>query len=74
MSYFSGDISDLYNMKINSGDLAAFSNDCSATSKRLSRMKVKPFIYLWVLLCFTENKNFLRNFKLDLKKKKKLKA
>lgn len=34
-----GDISDLYNMKINSGDLAAFSNDCSATSKRLSRLK-----------------------------------
>lgn len=49
MSYFSGDISDLYTMKINSGDLAAFSNDCSATSKRLSRLKVKHFIYG---LCF----------------------
>lgn len=33
------DIWNLFKMKINPGDLAAFSNDCSSTSKRLSRLK-----------------------------------
>lgn len=55
---YTGDIEELHKIKINSGDLAAFSNDCTGTSKRLTLMKVivlKSFIYLYIYLKITHS-------------------